>query len=116
MTTQHVFKYNGYKTEGERQLEGVMFEVHITETDTDFAVDRVSNPSEGVGGYLARFDEDWLSQIRSEIRQRVEEDLTHLREYAKSRGATIIQEFDEWEAENADVNEGVGRIDLLGEI
>lgn len=109
---EHILKVDGYHTSAEQTLEGVMFEVHIQETDDDFVITGVDNPSDsGMGSYVSRFSDEWLAEMRAEIRTRVQENLDHLR----SQG-DIKAEFDEWDADIADNDDGLERIDLLNEI
>jgi hypothetical protein len=97
MSRTMIAEFDGYLV-AERLLEGVMFQVHLKEQDGDVVLVKVTDPPDAVG-YLANIRSE---NYRAEISERIEGDLEHLRKEAKSEGKTLVQLFDEWEAQGYD--------------
>lgn len=105
--TAHILKVGGYNV-GDRLLEGVMFDVHITEANGDLTIDKVVAPTDP---YTSNIKTDnFLPEIQAEVQSNID----YLRTYAAGNGRTLSQELDEWETDNTDP--ALGRIDLLNEV
>lgn len=108
---KHVLMVDGYLV-AERLLEGMDFEVHITETTDDMVIDKVVAPK------------TYNKAVRPEkysddIRKLVQGNIDHLKQYATTNGTTLAASFDQWEADLAQEGHddpSSARIDLLNEI
>lgn len=113
-TTAHVLKFEGYSV-GDRLLEGVLFDVHIEETDDDLVIGEIG-PSAESADYLKQVN---VAHFVPMIRKRVQENIDHLRKLAETRGEQWPTEFlDKSEAEYREIDgfDLESRIDLVNEV
>lgn len=111
--TKHVLEVDGYfATSEERAFEGVMFQVHITETSGDLVIDDVTMLKEDAS-YLKKYR---MEPFYDEVRTHVQDNIDHLKRAAAKQGKTINDLMDEWPAEAAKHNLTEDRIDLLNEV
>jgi hypothetical protein len=109
MNTKHVLQVDGYvATSEERMFEGVMFQVHITETSDDLVIDDVTTlPADAA--YLKKFR---MEPFLAEVRTHVQKNIDHLKWLANDRGTTLTAILDQDEIDNP----GEPRIDILNEV
>jgi hypothetical protein len=94
-----IVQYDGYEV-GDRLLEGVMFDVHLEERDGDVVLTEVTDPTDRASkAYLKNIK---TGHFRKMIAKNVEDNLIHLRKQAEREGKTLVQLFDEWEAQGED--------------
>ena len=108
MNTKHVLQVDGYvATSEERAFEGVMFQVHITETPDDLVIDEVTTlPADA--GYLKKFR---MEQFLQEVRTHVQNNIDHILTLPSQHNMTLTEVLDEF-AEECDLP----RIDILNEV
>lgn len=106
---QHTLEVDGYEyTTEERAFEGVMFQVHITETTGGLEITEVSNLTSDAA-YLDKFR---MERFREEVRERVQANIDYLKRLAEDEGKTITGLLDEWERDEPTEQ----RINLLREV
>ena len=105
----HVLEVDGYfYTSAERLMDGVMFQVHITEDQGDLTITDVTN-STSDAAFLKRFK---MKPLRKEVWTAVQSNIDHLRKVATDQGKTLSDLLDEWERDYPDES----RIDLVQEV
>jgi hypothetical protein len=112
--TTHILKFDGYEV-GDRLLEGVLFDVHVEETDTDLVIGEIG-PSAEHADYLKQIN---VAHFVPLIRKRVQGNIDHLRRLASERGEQWPTEFlDKSEQEYREIDgfDLESRIALLNEV